>query len=73
MDREEFRPSEARFVAEAKVLCNAQLHAQGRVDSRQLLYYNKRCSFNTPFRMFSENSSVFCFVLSSLSVVRGEN
>lgn len=73
MDREEVRPSEARFVAEAKVLCNEQLHAQWRVDSLQLLFYNKHCSFNTPFRMFSEKSSGFCLLLSSVSVIRGKS
>lgn len=73
MGREEVRPSEAKFIAETKVLCNEQLHAEGEVDSLLLLFYDKLCSFNTQLRMFSENSSGFRLLLSSLSVTRGKS
>lgn len=71
--REEVRPSKVRFIAEAKVLCNGQLHAQGRGDSLQLLFYNKCNSFNTPFRMFFVKISRFCLLLYCLSVIRGKS
>jgi len=54
MDKKEVRLSETRCIAEANALCNEQLHAQGRVASLQLVFYDKHWSFNTPFRMFSE-------------------
>lgn len=73
MGREEFKLSEARFSAETKVLCNEQLHAEGKVDSLVLLFYNKLCSFNTQLRMFSEKSSGFCLLLSSLNDTRGKS
>lgn len=68
MDNEEVRPAEDSFIAEAKVLCNGQLHAQRRAELLWLLFYNKHRSFNTPFRLFSERSSGFC-LLSSFSVI----
>lgn len=55
MGREEVKPSEDRFIAETKVLCNEKPHAEGKVDSLLLLFYN----------MFSEKSSEFCLLLSS--------
>lgn len=73
MGREEVKPSEARFIVETKALCNEQLHAQGKVDSLQLLFYNKLCSFSTQLRMFSKKGSGFCLLLSSLSVTRGKS
>lgn len=73
MGREEVKPSEARFIAGTKALCNEQLHAQGKVDSLLLLFYNKICSFNSQLRMFSEKSSGFCLLLSSLTVTRGKS
>lgn len=68
MNRGELRPAEDSFIAEAKGLCNGQLHVQRRVDLLWWLFYNKHNSFNTPFKTFSKKCAGFC-LQSSFSVI----